>query len=324
MMTRNHTNEQIIGESEIIKKTLNLVEQVAATQATVLLLGETGTGKDLLAEMVHRLSDRSDRAMVRVNCAALPPTLIESELFGREKGAYTGAQEKQVGRFEFADRATIFLDEMAELPLDLQAKLLRVLQEGEFERLGSPKTIHVDVRVIAATNCDLGEAVRKGRFRQDLYYRLNVFPITLPPLRERREDIPPLARAFVERFAKRERKAIDKIRQRDMDALQRHRWPGNVRELENVIERAVILTTGSTLQVDPLRPDTTSQAESLSIRDVDRQHIHYVLELAEWRIRGPGGAAEILGLKPSTLESRMVKLGIRRRRTAVPSLDISD
>ena len=309
----NYTYDHIIGESDAIKKTLTQVEQVAATETTVLLLGETGTGKDLLAATIHQLSDRQDRAMVKINCAALPPPLIESELFGREKGAYTGAQSSEIGRFEVADGSTIFLDEVGELSLDLQAKLLRVLEDGQFERLGSPKPVRVDVRVIAATNRDLDEAVRQNRFRQDLYYRLNVFPITVPPLRKRTQDIPLLGWAFVEEFAKRAGKTIDNVRQQDMEVLQQYRWPGNVRELRNVIERAVILTAGSTLQIDAPQAAPTPQEKSmLMLRDVERRHILEVLERTGWRVRGQDGAAELLGLKPSTLESRMAKLGIRR------------
>ena len=308
----HHRYENIIGESNAIKKTLSQIEQVADTEATVLLLGETGTGKDLLATAVHQLSARKNRTMVKVDCGALPPTLIEGELFGRDKGAYTGADVARAGRFEVADGSTIFLDEVGELSLDLQAKLLRVLENGDFERLGSTKPVHVDVRVIAATNRNLAEAARNSRFRQDLYYRLNVFPITVPPLRERGEDIPLLAWAFVEEFAKREGKTIEKIRQKDMDALGRYRWPGNVRELRNVIERAVIVTTGATLQLDLHRDAASPPERSLSMHDVERQHILHVLDLTGWRVRGSHGAAETLGLKPSTLESRMAKLRIQR------------
>jgi transcriptional regulator with GAF, ATPase, and Fis domain/ABC-type uncharacterized transport system substrate-binding protein len=306
-----HRYDHIIGESEAIKATLSQLELVADTESTILLLGETGTGKDLIADTIHQLSRRRDRPMIKINCAALPPGLIESELFGREEGAYTGATRRQEGRFEAADGSTILLDEVGELPLDVQVKLLRVLQDGEFERLGSPKPVRVDVRVIAATNRDLSEAVRQNRFREDLYYRLNVFPITVPPLRERKEDIPLMVWAFLEEFAKRAGKTIKSIRERDMEALRRYPWAGNVRELRNVIERAVITSTGPNLHLTP-QAAPVSEVKSMMLDDVERRHILDVLEMTGWRIRGGSGAAEILGLKPSTLESRMVKLGIRR------------
>ncbi len=313
-----HRYDHIIGESEAIKATLSQVELVADTESTILLLGETGTGKDLIANTIHQLSRRRDRTMIKINCGALPAGLIESELFGREEGAYTGATKRQEGRFEAADGSTILLDEVGELPLDVQVKLLRVLQDGEFERLGSPKTVQVDVRVIAATNRDLSEAVRQNRFREDLYYRLNVFPITVPPLRERKEDIPLMVWAFLEEFATRAGKTINSIRERDMEALQRYPWAGNVRELRNVIERAVITSTGTNLHLTPQAAPVSpvADAKTMMLDDVERRHILDVLELTGWRVRGGNGAAEILGLKPSTLESRMVKLGIRRRSPA--------
>ena len=309
-----HRYDHIIGDSEAIKAALSQVELVADTESTILLLGETGTGKDLFAHTIHELSRRRDRRMITVNCAALPPGLIESELFGREEGAYTGATKRQEGRFEAASGSTILLDEVGELPLDAQVKLLRVLQDGEFERLGSPKPVQVDVRVIAATNRDLSEAVRQNRFREDLYYRLYVFPITVPPLRERKADIPLMVWAFLEEFAKRAGKTITSIRERDMEALRRYSWAGNVRELRNVIERAVIISPGPNLLLTPRAAPVSAASDrrSMSMDDVERRHILEVLELTGWRVRGRDGAAEILGLKPSTLESRMAKLGVRR------------
>jgi formate hydrogenlyase transcriptional activator len=308
-----HQHGEIIGSSTAIGKVLNKAEQVAKTDSTVLILGETGTGKELLARAIHNMSDRKARPMIKVNCAALPSTLIESELFGREKGAYTGAMTKQMGRFEVADGSTIFLDEISELSLDLQAKLLRVLQEGQFERLGDPKTIEVDVRVIAATNRDIAEASQKGTFRDDLFYRLNVFPITIPPLRERRGDIPTLVWHFVPEFADRMGKRIESIPKKTMEALQSYYWPGNVRELRNVIENAMIITTGTSLQVEIPKLSASVNADNVSLQEVERNHILAVLEITGWRIRGKNGAAEILELKPTTLEARMRKLDIHRK-----------
>jgi len=304
---------RIVGQSLAIRRVLAQVEQVAPTASSVLLLGETGTGKELFATAIHELSLRRDRAMVRVNCAAMPAALIESELFGREKGAYTGALARQIGRFEMADGSTIFLDEISELPPESQAKLLRVLQEREIERLGSPKTVKVNVRVIAATNRDLARAVAEGRFREDLYYRLNVFPITAPPLRERREDIPLLVWAFVEEFSKAMGKAVEAITKASLRALQQYDWPGNVRELRNTIERAMILASSPTLRIDPPGAVAIPVSPRLAtLAEVEREHIQRVLESTDGRIRGAGGAAEILGLPPTTLESRMAKLGLRR------------
>ncbi len=304
--------EEIIGQSDAIRKVLLQVEQVAATDSTVLILGETGTGKELIAHAIHKQSGRNGHAMIKLNCAALPPTLIEAELFGREKGAYTGAQTSQVGRFEAANASTIFLDEIGELPLELQSKLLRVLQEGQFERLGSSTTIKVDVRVIAATNRDLARAVSEGRFREDLYYRLNVFPILVPPLRERRDDIPLLVWAMVKEFGKTFGKTIEQIPRKSMEALMSYRWPGNVRELRNVVERAMILSGDLTLVVE--LPDKTGGiVQVTSLEDMERVHILAVMERTGWRVRGSGGAAEILGLKPTTLDSRMKKLGVKRK-----------
>jgi transcriptional regulator with GAF, ATPase, and Fis domain len=307
-----HTHEEIVGQSQALKAALREAEQVAATDSTVLLLGETGTGKELLAHAIHRMSERSAKPLVHVNCAALPSTLIESELFGREKGAYTGALSRQIGRFEIADGSTIFLDEIGDLPQELQVKLLRVLQEGQFERLGSSQTITVDVRVIAATNRDLTTAVEEGRFREDLYYRLNVFPITVPPLRSRRDDIPPLVWSFVQEFAAAQGKTIDTIPRRTMEALQNSPWPGNVRELRNVIERAVILSDGQKLNVTLPGAAETAAATGLSLDEVQRSHILQVMEQTGWRVRGVGGTAELLGMKPTTLENRMKKLGIEK------------
>jgi transcriptional regulator with GAF, ATPase, and Fis domain len=308
VLTQQHG--RIVGRSDAMVRVLSEAERVAATDAPVLLLGETGTGKELLAQTIHELSARRSRTMVVVNCASLPATLIESELFGREAGAYTGAASAQVGRFSAADNSTLFLDEVGELPVELQAKILRVLQDGRFERLGSSKTIKVDVRVIAATNRDLAKAVEQGRFRADLYYRLNVFPIRMPPLRERREDIPPLVWSFVETLGRRMGKSIKRIPRKTMQELMRYSWLGNVRELSNVIERAMILSNSDTLNVE-LPADGGAGAYS-TLNEMQREHILHILSDAGWRIRGHGGAAESLGIKPTTLEARMAKLGIRR------------
>jgi PAS domain S-box-containing protein len=301
---------EFIGQSPAVRKVLSLVEQVAPTDSAVLVRGETGSGKELVARAIHRLSARRDRVMVKVNCAALPSGLVESELFGREKGAFTGALTRQVGRFEVADGSTLFLDEVGELSLEVQAKLLRVLETGEFERLGSPRTLKVDVRVIAATNRDLAEEIRKGRFREDLYYRLDVFPIRVPPLRERVADIPALVWVFLEGFCLRMGKRITQVPRRTMDALQRHPWPGNVRELRNVIERAAILTGGDTLKMPALDHDTIA-APPPTLADTERETIRRALERSRWRVKGPNGAAAALGVNPSTLFSRIKKLGIR-------------
>ena len=304
----------IIGHSGVMRHVLDEVEKVAPTTATVLLLGETGTGKELIATAIHEQSPRSGRTMVRVNCAAIPLALIESELFGREKGAYTGALARQIGRFELADGSTLFLDEVGDLPAEVQVKLLRVLQEREIERLGSSRTIKVDVRVVAATNRDLERKVADGTFREDLYYRLNVFPINVPPLRERPEDIPTLTWTFVDELSRVLGKRIESISKEHLTALQRYPWPGNIRELRNVIERAVIVSTGPRLAVEPPAVKQSAAQRSLLLADVERDHIRSVLELTRWRIRGDGGAADRLGLKPSTLEDRMAKLELRRPR----------
>ncbi|MCD2452285.1 sigma 54-interacting transcriptional regulator [Methylicorpusculum oleiharenae] len=307
---------QVVKGSAAMQSILSQVQQVAPTPATVLIMGETGTGKELLATAIHEASPRKNRSMIRVNCAAIPLALIESELFGREKGAYTGALAKQIGRFELANHSTLFLDEVGELPLDAQVKLLRVLQEKQIERLGNPKPINVDVRVIAATNRNLSQEVAEGRFREDLYYRLNVFPIQVPPLRDRREDIPKLVESFIEEFARIMDKSIDSVDKTSLQMLCGYDWPGNIRELRNVIERAVILAKGPVLKI--ALPVSTSastmpaNSHQDSLKEIERKHILHVLEACGWRVRGIGGAATTLGLKPSTLESRMSKLGIRR------------
>ena len=304
-----------MGESPAWRYVMFRVEQVAATQATVLLLGETGTGKELVARAIHNRSQRAGSRFVALNCSALPATLIESELFGHERGAFTGAHAAQAGRFELAHRGTLFLDEVGELSLELQPKLLRVLQEGQFDRLGGTHTLDVDVRVIAATNRDMLDDVRQSRFRQDLYYRLNVFPITLPALRERREDIPLLAEHLAERFSKALRKPVAKLPPAVIERLQEHTWPGNIRELENVLQRAIIMSTNGVLSLREIhfaKAEPGSTSGGTTLEDVERDHITRMLALTSWRIEGAHGAARLLGLKPSTLRSRLRKLGIRR------------
>jgi transcriptional regulator with GAF, ATPase, and Fis domain len=292
-----------------------MIRQVAATDSTVLPLGETGTGKELFATQIHELSGRRGRPMVRVNCSAIPATLMESELFGREKGAYTGALARQIGRFELADKSSIFLDEIGELPQDVQVKLLRVIEERQIERLGSPKPIHVDTRIIAATHRSRA-ADRGGLVPGGLFYRLTVFPIQVPPLRERVEDIPLLVWRFVEEFSKAFGKRIDAISRDNMAALQEYSWPGNIRELRNVVERAMIVARGPRLSI-PLPTQTTAATRrSVKLVDVEKDHIRSVLESANWRIRGKGGAAERLGLRPTTLETRLAKLGLKRPKPA--------
>jgi len=307
---------RIVGSSDALRYVMFKVEQVAPTTATVLLCGETGTGKELMARAIHRLSPRRARPFVVINCAALPPTLIESELFGHDRGAFTGAHATRAGRFEAADRGTLFLDEIGELPLELQPKLLRVLQDGRIDRLGSSRSIGVDVRVVAATNRDLAEDVRQGRFREDLYYRLHVFPVTIPPLRSRRGDIPALVRHMLDRLTRSLSKTIDDIPPHVMGILEGYDWPGNVRELENVLLRAIILSPGRTLMLGEAWMPTAAISDTSSSRlvDVERRHIRSVLDSSSWRIEGAGGAAQALGMKPSTLRSRMVKLGIARRQ----------
>jgi formate hydrogenlyase transcriptional activator len=307
--------EKIVGKSSALQYVLFRVKQVAPTDATVLILGETGTGKGLVAHAIHELSERKDRPMITVNCAALPGNLIESELFGREKGAFTGAHARQVGRFEVVDGGTIFLDEIGEMPLELQAKLLRVLQDGEFERLGSPRTIKVDVRVIASTSRDLKAEVRNRRFREDLFYRLNVFPVSLPPLRMRVEDIPQLVRYFVDKYARKLGREYETVPKSTIKTLQTYHWPGNVRELEHVIERAVITSPGPVLGlVDGLERESAKVEEEplKELEAIERDHILKVLQKTGWKIDGEGGAASTLGLHPSTLRFRINKLAIKR------------
>ncbi len=311
-----HNFEEIISGSDSLKRVLRKVEQVASTDATVLILGETGTGKELFARAVHNISARGERPLVKVNCAALPANLIESELFGHEKGAFTGALASKIGRFELADGGTIFLDEIGDLPLELQAKLLRILQDGEFERLGDPHTHKVDVRILAATNRDLINLIANGEFREDLYYRLNVFPIEIPPLRERQSAIPLLARHFVMKFGKRIGKKIESIPQKAMTALQNYHWPGNVRELENIIERAVITSQGKQLYLGdwlPKKGTVPGESRVTTLEELEREHITGALETTGWRVSGDKGAAKILGIKSTTLEARMKKLGIKRK-----------
>src|SRR5262249_735958 len=299
--------EHVVGQSAALHRVLRQVETVATTDATVLVLGETGTGKELMARAIHDLSNRRDRPFVKVNCAAIPSGLLESELFGHERGAFTGAIGQKIGRFETADGGTLFLDEVGEMPLELQAKLLRVLQEQEFERLGSSRTIKVDVRVVAATNRDLRRMVEEGRFRDDLYYRLNVFPIHLPPLGERSEDIPALVRYFVDRFARRMNRCIEVIPDEAFRAMQRCAWPGNVRELYNFIERAVILSPGPTLEIpvaelEQTEPPLAQKNGTATLAQLERASILDVLEQSNWLIAGPRGAAARLGMKRTTLQ----------------------
>jgi len=307
--------EEIIGESETLLHSLFRIEQVATTNSTVLLAGETGTGKELFAEAIHRKSNRKNNVFVKINCGALPATLIESELFGHEKGAFTGAIQKQIGRFELAHGGTIFLDEIGELPIELQPKLLRVIQEGEFERLGSPKTIKVDVRIIAATNQNLENQIKKNLFRKDLYYRLNVYPITIAPLRERLSDIPLLVEHFVKRFNLSLGKNITSVSKKTNKQLQTYSWPGNIRELENIIERAIIISPSKSLVVDPLNyPDFDNGEKYVSLSQFQREYIIKALEKTLWRVGGEDGAAKILDIHPETLRSRMKKLRIERPR----------
>jgi PAS domain S-box-containing protein len=327
--------EEIVGRSTALHKVLKDVERVAATDASVLIIGETGTGKELVARAIHARSPRRDKPLIKVNCAALAPGLVESELFGHEKAAFTGATERRIGRFELAQAGTIFLDEVGEIPPEIQVKLLRVLQEREFERAGGSTTIHVDVRVIAATNRDLAKGIAEGKFRQDLFYRLNVFPVRMPPLREREGDLRLLVSYLVDRYAKRIGRRITHISAATLERLASYDWPGNIRELENVIERAVILSSSPELEIGsdvlpvvaPLAPVEASTpavrarpelplAPNGSLDEVERRHIVDILRATAWRVEGSGGAAERLGVNPSTLRSRMKKLGISRSRDA--------
>lgn len=310
-----HGSDEIIGDSDIQHKLLQKAAQVARTDATVLILGETGTGKELLARAIHAGSQRCDRPLVKVNCAALPSGLIESELFGHEKGAFTGAISRKIGRFEIANGGTIFLDEIGDLPLELQAKLLRVLQEGEIERVGSNLTMSVDVRVIAATNRNLASSISSGEFREDLFYRLNVFPIQSPPLRDRKNDIVMLAQHFLKKYSVKIGKAVNLMDDSVITKLQAYNWPGNVRELENVIERGIILSEGNTLQIDDSIDLDTTEPNSTgpkTLKEMEQDMIHLALEDADWKIEGRKGAASRLGMAPSTLRERIKKYGIKR------------
>jgi transcriptional regulator with GAF, ATPase, and Fis domain len=317
-IARPENCDEIVGHSDALSNVFRRVEQVAPMNATVLLSGETSTGKGVIARAIYRGSMRKDKPMITVNCAAMPASRIERELFGEEKGGVVGVNSRQIGRFELADGGTLFLDEIGGLPLELQSKLLRVIQDGEFERLGSPRTIKIDVRIIAASNKNLVEEIRKGRFREDLYYRLNVFPITLPPLRQRKEDIPLLVHHFLAKFNKKIGKQIETVAKATLNTLQEYPWPGNVWELESVIERAVIISQGKTLQVLD-RFETDRETEEVAEQDVkalvDLEH-DYVLQVLQntgWRIEGKTGAALLLGLNPSTLRARMRKYGITRQ-----------
>ena len=307
--------EQIIGGSQALESVLEQVEQVAPTGSSVLIQGETGTGKELIARAIHNLSSRCGRPFIKLNCAAIPFDLLESELFGHERGAFTGAIAQKIGRFEMADKGTLFLDEVGDIPAGLQPKLLRVLQEQEFERLGSTRTQQVDIRLVAATNRNLAHMVKRGEYRSDLYYRLNVFPIPLPPLRERREDIPALVEHFVEIYARRMDRQIDQIPPETMSALSSYSWPGNIRELQNFIERSVIVSSKGIL-TPPLASlnaaAETESSEAVTLEDVEREHIRKILERTRWVVAGPNGAAARLGIKRSTLYFRMQKLGISR------------
>jgi len=305
-------NRGIVGQSRSMRRVAEQICQVAATDATVLLLGETGTGKELLASEIHERSARRRREMVRVNCAAIPTTLIESELFGHEKGAFTGALARQIGRFELSDGSTMFLDEIGDLPLETQVKLLRILEERAFERLGSSRTLRVNARIFAATHRNLEQKVADGAFREDLYYRLNVFPIAVPSLREREDDVTLLVKRFVSEFSQAFGKRIDAVDEDCMAALRQYAWPGNVRELKNVVQRAIISATGHRLAIPTPRTIMPPATRSARLSDVERDHIRTVLESTGWRVRGSSGAADRLGLKPTTLETRMAKLGLKR------------
>jgi len=315
---------RIIGASEALQEVLDLVRIVAPTDSTALIEGETGTGKELIARAIHEHSSRRDRSFVKLNCAAIPLGLLESELFGHERGAFTGAVARKVGRFETADRGTLFLDEIGDIPLELQAKLLRVLQEGEFERLGSTQTQRVDVRLVAATNRDLADMVSKKQFRSDLYYRLNVFPIAVPPLRDRLQDIPLLVEHFVKTFSEQMGKQIREVPAEVMEALVSHSWPGNIRELQNFVERSVILSPGNVLRpplVNLKKAAETGSPEAITLEEAERNHIRKILEHTRWVVAGPSGAAARLGIKRSKLYFRMQKLGISRtKRDHLPAV----
>jgi formate hydrogenlyase transcriptional activator len=316
-VAREYNFGEIIGNSAALASVFFKIEQVAAQNATVLILGETGTGKGVVSRAIHSRSVCKERPMITVNCTSLPANLVESELFGHEKGAFSGAHERQIGRFELADGGTIFLDEIGEMPLELQPKLLRVIQDGEFERLGGGRTIKVKVRIIAATNRNLEEEINNGRFREDLFYRLNVFPLTIPPLRQRKEDIPILVNHFVAKFNKKIGKKIATVPRESLEFLQGYHWPGNVRELESVIERAVIISNGTVLQLldrfDPIRTWAEPAAgETKQLAELEQHHIRSMLKKTGWRVEGAGGAALLLGLNPSTLRARIRKYGIRR------------
>ena len=316
-----HNFDEIVSKSKVFHRVLQQIEQVASTDATVLIQGESGTGKELIARAIHKISGRNRKPLVKVNCATLPANLIESELFGHEKGAFTGALERKTGRFELADGGSIFLDEIGELPVELQAKLLRVLQEGEFERLGNPRTMRVNVRVIAATNRNLEQAIEKREFREDLYYRLNVFPVVCPPLRDRKEVIPLLVKHFCQKHESKIGKKITHIPARVMEALVAYDWPGNIRELENIIERALILSRKGTLESGEWLPAArkhTGTANMRKLEDVEKDHILEILKKTGWKVSGEKGAARILGLNATTLEARMKKLGIRREQEQRP------
>jgi formate hydrogenlyase transcriptional activator len=317
---------RVIGRSPALRQVLEQAGLVAPTDATVLIQGETGTGKELVARAIHRLSGRREAAFVKLNCAAVPATLLESELFGHEKGAFTDAVAQRIGRFEQAQGGTLFLDEVGEIPLELQSKFLRVLQEQEFERIGGTRTIRVDIRLVAATNRDLESMVADRQFRSDLYYRLNVFPIVNPPLRDRPEDISMLAHHFMEKFAARMHKRVKAIPAETMIALSQYHWPGNIRELEHLIERAVILSRGSTLEI-PLyelkRRGTESRPVAVTLREAEREHIQKALQDAHWLIGGPSGAAARLGIKRTTLQSKMIRLGIERPTRGSPDVGLT-
>jgi formate hydrogenlyase transcriptional activator len=310
--------DEIVGESAALRAVLKQAETVAPTGSTVLITGETGTGKELIARAIHNLSPRRERTFVKVNCAAIPTGLLESELFGHERGAFTGAITQRIGRFELANGGTIFLDEVGDIPLELQPKLLRVLQEQEFERLGSTQTLHVDIRLVAATNRDLAKMVAERTFRSDLYYRLRVFPLIMPPLRERQEDIPALVRYFVEKYSRRMNRTVETIPAESLELLVRYPWPGNIRELENLIERAVIVSPGPVLRVpgSELKNPSEPAGDSLTLHAAERDHILKALDATNWVLAGPRGAAARLGMKRTTLQSKMRKLGVARRSRA--------